>query len=771
MQTVACQPTKVSGQSFGSAVSRTKGGLPRIIPRVHREFIRKGSSFHIKLWLTLFSLYRVLDVVGKLSLATITTPGITLSNSTVIEFQAASDFLAQRFGSLLIKEQTEGERRSLPFWISTSSPNSARGDLPGTKFCSTHYASLIGSFIAWSQRFAFLGTSAWEPNDKDLLRFVSRIAELSGQSTLGNLLFGSRLASLSLKRLDYKGDFLGAVAFKIEPAGKIRVFAMVDAFTQWMLRPLHYALFDWLRKIPGDATFDQNGAVKRFTEFLTTYSVKHVFSFDLTAATDRLPVSLQVIALESLGLPLTDALAWKALLVGRWYKVNIPMWNRFATRASDTGVSTHVNHTMINPQGRVTAVKYAVGQPIGALSSWAMLAVCHHTIVAIAARRVNLFNMYLPMYLVLGDDIVIADPTLAKAYEDILREIGCPVNLTKSIVSTNGSFEFAKQFIYNGVNVSPVSWREMFTSLLDVRSLLALFSKLGVTKISTIASYLGHGYKAVANLHRPFEKISRSLGRLLMLVSAPGSILEYSKSFSTWALQSAYRRIVPRAIPNTFVTWVVEQSQLALSSIKRPDFPRTLEAIEERLSVCLVSSKEEFSMHSTIPSSLTGGPIHVVEEVPKIVRAGGVFFVKTLSSILFLLYNDIWDRYDDTLTTAQDFLDEVQAPLESAIRDAQRSRYRTDGSLLERVQNRLLVDKTPFALDGSSIEKTMRLIDLGAEVLVDQEDVISGGPAGDMEMYRSFETIVTINRAKILRQADLLRSQLTHMSKLLGDDT
>ena len=32
---------------------------------------------------------------------------------------------------------------------------------------------------------------------------------------------------------------LGRLALKEEAAGKIRVFAMVDAFTQWALYPLH----------------------------------------------------------------------------------------------------------------------------------------------------------------------------------------------------------------------------------------------------------------------------------------------------------------------------------------------------------------------------------------------------------------------------------------------------------------------------------------------------------------------------------------------------
>lgn len=50
---------------------------------------------------------------------------------------------------------------------------------------------------------------------------------------------------------------LGRLGFKEEAAGKLRVFAYVDPFTQWLLRPLHDALFEVLDVIPQDGTTDQ----------------------------------------------------------------------------------------------------------------------------------------------------------------------------------------------------------------------------------------------------------------------------------------------------------------------------------------------------------------------------------------------------------------------------------------------------------------------------------------------------------------------------------
>lgn len=54
---------------------------------------------------------------------------------------------------------------------------------------------------------------------------------------------------------------LGRLGFKQEAAGKVRVFAMVDCFTNWLLRPLHDAIFQYLRKIPQDGTFNQHAPV------------------------------------------------------------------------------------------------------------------------------------------------------------------------------------------------------------------------------------------------------------------------------------------------------------------------------------------------------------------------------------------------------------------------------------------------------------------------------------------------------------------------------
>lgn len=98
--------------------------------------------------------------------------------------------------------------------------------------------------------------------------------------------------------------FLGKLGFKLEPAGKIRVFAMVDAWTQWLLYPLHQWIFSILRQIPDvDGTFDQLAPVARLQTYMRDNNLikgRTFSSIDLSAATDRLPLALQKSVLKVL---------------------------------------------------------------------------------------------------------------------------------------------------------------------------------------------------------------------------------------------------------------------------------------------------------------------------------------------------------------------------------------------------------------------------------------------------------------------------------------
>jgi hypothetical protein len=100
---------------------------------------------------------------------------------------------------------------------------------------------------------------------------------------------------------------------------------------------LHDFLFQILKQIPNDATFNQSASVDRVKVKLKR--AKCSFGYDLSAATDRLPLKLQISVLTSL-FDAEFSKHWADLLV--------------------------YNRPYLYKEQLLT---YAVGQPMGALSS------------------------------------------------------------------------------------------------------------------------------------------------------------------------------------------------------------------------------------------------------------------------------------------------------------------------------------------------------------------------------------------------------------------
>jgi len=93
---------------------------------------------------------------------------------------------------------------------------------------------------------------------------------------------------------------------------------------------------------------------------------------------------------------------------------------------------------------------------MGALSSWTSLAITHHLLVQVAARRAGIEGWF-QNYAVLGDDIVIGHKLVAHNYLSLMTYLGVDINLSKSLESDTGFAEFAKRLIGPKGDVSPVS--------------------------------------------------------------------------------------------------------------------------------------------------------------------------------------------------------------------------------------------------------------------------------------------------------------------------
>jgi len=96
-----------------------------------------------------------------------------------------------------------------------------------------------------------------------------------------------------------------------------------------------------------------------------------------------------------------------------------------------------------------------------------MLALTHHTLVRIAANRVGIPDFV--HYAILGDDVVIANSSVAKSYHHLMTSVlGVEINLSKSLISLN-SFEFAKRLVTMKGEVSPVGAKNLLVALKSLK--------------------------------------------------------------------------------------------------------------------------------------------------------------------------------------------------------------------------------------------------------------------------------------------------------------
>lgn len=104
-------------------------------------------------------------------------------------------------------------------------------------------------------------------------------------------------------------------------------------------------------------------------------------------------------------------------------------------------------------------LRYAVGQPMGAKSSFPMLGLTHHIIVMEAAARAGL-TMFKD-YVILGDDIMIANEDVAMKYKHIMECLGLGISEHKSIVSKGTDTfipvaEICRRLFIGGMEISPL---------------------------------------------------------------------------------------------------------------------------------------------------------------------------------------------------------------------------------------------------------------------------------------------------------------------------
>jgi len=224
---------------------------------------------------------------------------------------------------------------------------------------------------------------------------------------------------------------LGRLTVIKEMRGKARIVGITDYWTQCLFKPLHDAIYAALGDLPEDGTNNQLGPIKTI---LNQEDIpQFVTSVDLSAATDRLPVIQQAKILELLGLP-----------GNLWMEILARPYN-------------YMDKDFV----------YEVGQPMGAYSSFAMLALTNHVICQVAFLQAKVdYTKDSGQYAILGDDVVITIPSVSAEYQGLMRLLGVEINPIKGF--RGKVFEFAKRvFHVDGTDFSPASGKVLLRSSRD----------------------------------------------------------------------------------------------------------------------------------------------------------------------------------------------------------------------------------------------------------------------------------------------------------------
>lgn len=543
------------------AVARTRDGLPRIIPAFARREIRLGNKETIQLWLTFLGAYRVMPCKGRPKFSTILDLGRPLSPSFLNSWKAfvRSTFIPgiqAHSGVQLLDKGTSLLERPLPFVIASMSAD--KREDPFMSKTRSQYL-LAGKALPETLRgvptsFAHRFNAAKLWRDGEWAKTPPNLLEDYLKEVPGGFGTTKSLWTLLLETADFypavrhmhraqpvvavppsggKGRFTltedpesrgsqvlpnahptgkdacGRLALLEEAAGKVRVVALLDCWSQWALKPLHNWIFSILEGIPQDGTFDQLRPIKRLLKKVGNDTT--IYSYDLSAATDRIPVVIQEILLAQV-FGEGFAKAWRNLLVGR------PYW-----------VSKRVQRErgLASP-----ALFYGTGQPMGGYSSWAMLALTHHVMVQFCAYRCGIRGWF-GLYAVLGDDIVIADNRVSQKYRALCRLLGVDIGLNKSLVAKGKTLEFAKKLFFQGEDISglPLKYWAAAQSSSGVAASLGTWVTRG--SLSNFVRAMGGGFKICARVADTlWENLPKRARALAVTLTHP--LIGSRFAYNTW---------------------------------------------------------------------------------------------------------------------------------------------------------------------------------------------------------------------------------------------
>lgn len=260
------------------------------------------------------------------------------------------------------------------------------------------------------------------------------------------------------------GMFVGHVQHIHKKGGgtDLRDIAVPNRFIQNALVPCADRLYNLVRVLPKDATFDQDKFDILIQNRVNNENL-YQGSVDLSKATDNLPLSWGeyiVFSLQKMFTPTSEEMTLFSIFGDPSTQAS-----SLKQKEADFRTSFDLFRTVAraNWEDEGYFVKWTVGQPLGSLPSFATLAITHNLLLESMAAHLGLLHS---PYLVLGDDVVITNKKLRKRYIRELVSRGIPLSLHKSYEGRLSEFA-GKTYVKGCVpfycsDHNSVTWNSLF---------------------------------------------------------------------------------------------------------------------------------------------------------------------------------------------------------------------------------------------------------------------------------------------------------------------
>ena len=210
----------------------------------------------------------------------------------------------------------------------------------------------------------------------------------------------------------------GNILLNQERGFKLRLAAAPNLLLQIATYPLKTALYDIIRKDESSAVFDQDKGREKVSEWLA--QGEKVYSFDLSSATHRFPLYLQLELLLEMGVD-PD-------MVSLVEKISREDW--------------------LLPTNEV--IRWEVGQPLGLMPSYGMFHLTH--LAMVLSRGISADKVVM-----LGDDVALCGEDAGGIYERLCDDLGLSISQEKTL-SSHKLAEFAGHVVSRDGHFATWKW-------------------------------------------------------------------------------------------------------------------------------------------------------------------------------------------------------------------------------------------------------------------------------------------------------------------------